>query len=109
MVINDLATDAGIWAPYKAGLPVLLPRSAQGPMFQERGVILAHVLDLNESAGIAARACQLHADYVYQGSRTVPDDVPLALDRAALERAPGLQEVFSSGDAAIYRVHLPCS
>jgi hypothetical protein len=109
MVINDAATDAGIWAPYKSGLPILLPRSASGPVQEERGPILAHVADLSQSGGIAARACALHADYVYQGSRSVPGDPPLLPDRTTLERTPGLQEVFASGEAAIFRVQLPCS
>jgi hypothetical protein len=29
-------------------------------------------------------------------------------DRGALERSPTLETVFSSGDAAIFRIHLPC-
>ena len=108
MVVNDLASDAGIWAPYKAGVPVLLPRSAPGPLHDERAPILTHVLDLSQSTGIAAKACGLHADYLYQGSRTVPDDMRLALDRAALDQAPDLEQVFTSGDAAIFRIRLPC-
>jgi hypothetical protein len=30
-------------------------------------------------------------------------------DRTTLERAPALEEVFASGDTAIFRIHLPCS
>jgi hypothetical protein len=108
MVINDAASDAGIWAPYKAGVAVLLPRSASGPVQQARGPILSHVLALRESPTIAASACALRADYVYSGSRPVPDDTPQLPDRAALERAPNLQEVFASGDVAVFKVELPC-
>jgi hypothetical protein len=108
MVVNDLATDAGIWAPYKAGVPVLLPRSAPGALWDERGPILTHLGDLGQDSRIAAEACALQADYLYQGSRAVPDDTSLAPDRAALLGAPGLEEVFASGDAAVYRIHLPC-
>jgi hypothetical protein len=106
LVINDAATDAGIWAPYKAGVPILLPRSA--PVEEGRGQILSHVTNLEQNQAITERACALHADYVYQGSRSVPDDTPLLPDRATLERAPGLEEVFASGEAAIFRVKLPC-
>jgi hypothetical protein len=108
MLVNDLASDAGIWAPYKAGVPVLLPRSAPEPLQDERAPILTHVLDLGQSTGTAAVACGLHADYLYRGSRTVPDDARLALDRAALEQAPDLEQVFTSGDTAIFRIRLPC-
>lgn len=108
MVVNDLASDAGIWAPYKAGVAVLLPRSAPGALVGERSGILNHVTDLGESAVTAQQACALHADYLYQGSRTFEDDTPMIPDRAALENAPGLEEVFASGGATVYRIHLPC-
>jgi hypothetical protein len=108
LLVNDRASDAGIWAPYKAGVAVLLPRSAPGPLQDERAPILSHVVNLSESTSIAQAACALHADYLYQGSRIMPDDLPLALDRAALDQAPDLEQVFTSGDAAIFRIHLPC-
>jgi hypothetical protein len=108
MVINDMATDAGIWAPYKAGLAILLPRSASGQIESDRWPILSHLVDLSQSSSIAATACALHADYVYQGSRLVPDEKSQLPDRATLERTPGLHEVFSSGDAAVFRVELAC-
>ena len=108
MLVNDRASDAGIWAPYKAGMPVLLPRSAPGPLQDERAPVLTNVLSLSQSTGSAATACALHADYLYRGSRTVPVDRPLALDRAALEEAADLEQVFASGDATVFRIHLPC-
>jgi hypothetical protein len=107
VLINDAASDAGIWAPYKAGVAILLPRSA--PLQEDRGQIVSHVLNLDENPAITDRACALHADYVYQGSRSVPDDNPVLPDRVSLQRAPGLQEVFASGQAAIFRVRLPCN
>jgi hypothetical protein len=109
MVINDAATDAGIWAPYKADVPILLPRSAPGPLVADRGPILSNVLSLNQSSGVAARACALHADYVYVGAKPAPDDTPQLPDRARLEQASDLQEVFASGDAAVFRVNLGCN
>jgi hypothetical protein len=75
---------------------------------EDRGQILTHVLNLDDNPAISDRACALHAAYVYQGSRSVPDDTPLLPNRAALEHAPGLQEVFASGEAAIFRIKLPC-
>jgi hypothetical protein len=105
MVINDAAADAGIWAPYKAGVAILLPRSAPGSIQADRGPILTHVADLT---GMATRVCALHADYVYHGARSVPDDPQLLPDRSVLEHTAGLREVFTSGDAAIYQVEVPC-
>lgn len=109
MVINNAAADAGIWAPYKTGLPILLPRSAPGPVQETRAPIAADVLTLDKTPSVAAVACSLGADYVYEGSRAVPDDVTVLPDRAQLEQASGLQQVFASGDAAVYRLQLPCS
>jgi hypothetical protein len=109
LVVNDLAVDAGIWAPYKAPVAILLPRSGSEPLYAERGPILAHVLDLSASPNVQARACALRVGYVYYGARTLPDVERQVPDRAALEQAPDLEEVFSSGQAAIFRVHLPCN
>jgi hypothetical protein len=106
VVINDAAADAGIWAPYKAGLPVLLPRA--GPSSDVREAIAADVVALPSSPNMAAAACALKADYVYAGSRSVEGDPVVLPNRAELERAPGLQEVFTSGGAAIFKVMLPC-
>jgi hypothetical protein len=109
VVVNDMAADAGIWAPYKAPVGILLPRSAPGPLFQDRAPILANVLDLSASPNAQAQACALHVGYVYVGARTVPDDARQVPDRSRLERSPSLEEVFSSGRAAIFRIHLPCN
>jgi hypothetical protein len=109
VVVNDLAVDAGIWAPYKAPVAILLPRSAPGPLYAEREPILTHVLDLGASPSVQASACALRVGYVYYGARTVPDVERQVPDRAVLERAPDLEEVFSSGQAAIFRVHLLCT
>jgi hypothetical protein len=84
----------------------LLPRSGAPA---DRGQILLHVVDLQNSSALADLACGLHADYVYQGSRPAPDDTPLLPDRATLERAAGLEEVFASGDATVFKLRLPCN
>jgi hypothetical protein len=108
MIINDAASDAGIWAPYKAGLAVLLPRTASGALQTERGPILSDLLSLKDSPDVKASACALRADYVFAGSRRVAEDAPALPDRTALEQAPELQQVFASGDTAVYRVNLDC-
>jgi hypothetical protein len=108
VLANDLAGDAGIWAPYKAGMPILLPRSAPGAVVDERKPILESVLDLDGHPDAAAEACALHVGYLFHGAAPVAFDERMFPDRAALEQAPDLEQVFASGDAAIFRVHLPC-
>jgi hypothetical protein len=108
LVVNDQAADAGIWAPYKAGLAILLPRSAPGPVVSQRTPILTHVLDLVSAPEARAEACALHVGYLYAGARPLPDDAHLVPDRTALERAPGLEQVFAAGQAAVFRIHLDC-
>jgi hypothetical protein len=109
VLANDLAGDAGIWAPYKAGVTILLPRSAPGPVMDARRPILESVQDLNDSPHLAAEACGLHVAYLFHGAAPVIFDERMFPDRAALERAVGLEEVFSSGDAAVFRIRLPCN
>ncbi len=107
MVINDAAGDAGIWAPYKAGLPVLLPRS--GYESDAREPIAANLLTLEQHPSVAAMACELRADYVFAGSPRVDGDPVVVPNRTALESAPDLREVFLQGDAAVFRLDLPCT
>src|SRR6266542_1847130 len=45
VLANDQAADAGIWAPYKANVPILLPRSLAGDL-DDRQSIVEHVLDV---------------------------------------------------------------
>ena len=106
IVINDAAGDAGIWAPYKAGARVLLPRSA--PTDNARAAIAAKLLDFNNEPAVAAETCTLHADYVFAGSRRVDGDPDVLPRREALESAPYLHEVFASGDAAVFQVNAGC-
>jgi hypothetical protein len=108
MLVNNRSLDAGIWAPYKANVPILLPRSADGALVQEHERIARNVLDLDSQPDLRAEACRLRAAYVYEGAREVPWDAPVVPDRAALEQAPHLEEVFRSGQAVVFRVRLVC-
>jgi hypothetical protein len=108
MIANDQAADAGIWAPYKAGLAILLPRSSTGLEIAGRTPILTNLVDLRSVPGAQAEACALHVGYVYAGARPLPDDQHLIPSRAALAGSSDLEEVFSSGDAVVFRLHLDC-
>ena len=68
-----------------------------------------HVGDLNSAPSAVATACALHLAYVYDGGQPTSADERSFPDRAALERAPGLEQVFSSGQAVVFRIHLPCN
>jgi hypothetical protein len=108
MVANDQTSDAGIWAPYKASVPILLPRSARGAIRLDREPLLEHVSDLTATPRAMATACALHLAYVYDGAQPTTADERAFPDRTALERAPNLEQVFTSGQAAVFRIHLPC-
>ncbi len=109
MVANDQTVDAGIWAPYKASVPILLPRSAPGAIRLDREALVTHVSDLTATPGATATACALHLAYVYDGGQPTSADERAFPDRAALERAPNLEQVFNSGRAVVFRIHLPCN
>lgn len=109
LIVNDQAADAGIWAPYKTGAPILLPRSGSGPLIAERLPVLTHLLDLPTTADARSTACALHTAYVYSGGKPVPGDTQLLPTRAVLEGVPHLEEVFASGQAAVFRLHLSCT
>ena len=109
VVANDLAGDAGIWAPYKADVQILLPRSASGAYFSAREPVLENLLRLNDSPAAESTACALHVDYLFHGAAPQAFDERLFQDTAALEEAPNLREVFVSGDATVFKIQLPCN
>jgi hypothetical protein len=108
-IANDYAADGGVWAPFKAGIPVLAPRLMGRPVPSDREVILENVATLGAAPEAAAAACRLGVRYVYRGaagtryeSRSFP---PVAVLRASST----LEEVFASGEAVVFRTRLPCS
>jgi len=90
-------------------VPILLPRSSSGANRIDREPVLLHVGDLPGAPGAMATACTLHLTYVYEGAQPTSADERLLPERAALERAPDLEQVFTSGQAAVFRIHLPCN
>lgn len=107
VLANDRAADAGIWAPYKAGVPILLPRSLSGDETREN--ILTNVLDLDDASTTQHSACALGVKYIYQGALDSPYDTRLLPPREELVRSRELEEVYRSGPAAIFRIRLPCA
>jgi hypothetical protein len=88
---------------------ILLPRSAPGALRVDRLPVLSHVSDLSVAPAALATACALHLAYVYDGAQPTSADERAFPDRAALEQAPNLEQVFSSGQAAVFRIHLACN
>ena len=109
VVANDLAGDAGIWAPYKADVQILLPRSAAGSVVDARQPVLDNLLQLNSAPGAENTACALHVNYLFHGAAPRAFDERLFPDRSTLEQAADLQEVFAAGDATVFRIQLPCN
>jgi hypothetical protein len=108
VLANDWSGDGGIWAPYKAGVGVVMPRDVPNDgSLAARTLVLEHVTDLQD---VAAAACGLHVAYVYHGAVPVTKGwearhfPPLDTLRAA----PGLEEVFASGQAVVFRPRLTC-
>jgi len=108
MLVNDQAADAGIWAPYKANVPILLPRSGSGDQFGTRAAIAEHVDDLGALPNGEQQACRLGLSYLYQGARPTGYDERLLPTLTALERSDDLTPVFRSGEAVVFRIDLPC-
>jgi hypothetical protein len=124
VVLNDGFADAGIWAPYKASVAIVLPRTTTASSDSSERFVREHVTELGARRDVDAAACALHIRYVYRGSAPGPEarEFPSAdalrtrpglANRfmpsvAVLENAPSLREVFASGAAAIFETNLEC-
>jgi hypothetical protein len=106
VVVNDGSEDGAIWAPYKAGLSVLEPRTGSGDPLRA-SLIEAHAADLNGAAAVSAAACAAGVRYIYRGSLADPAARRLPTSDE-LRRSSALEEVFTSGQVAVFRVRLNC-
>jgi hypothetical protein len=106
---NDSSNDAGIWAPYKAGLPIVLPRTGSGDQREQRQLVLDNIANLDAVPLAEAEACQLGLRYVYYGARLYGYDGHEFPPPAVLAQAPGLEEAFRSGDAVVFQTRLSCA
>jgi hypothetical protein len=109
IVVNDAYADAGIWAPYKAGVAILEPRTGlSADDLQQRNLIVDNAARLEQLPEAAAAACALNAHFVYRGARASEWDTRRFPDLPVLRKSAALQEVFTSGEAAIFRTKLNC-
>jgi hypothetical protein len=105
LVVNDGSADAGIWAPYKGGASIVLPRVLPVPDRTDREKLVAHIGDLNDSPDALVSACGLGARYVYVGSSGTAYEDRQFPKASTLQQSPALDEVFSQGAAAVFRLH----
>jgi hypothetical protein len=109
VVANDRFADAGIWAPYKAGVRILEYRSFGDPSTAaERSLVLDNVGQLDRSPAAGAAACALGVRYVYHGAQNSawqPRQFP-PVDE--LRSSAALEEVYAHGDAVVFATRLGC-
>ncbi|MDQ6671954.1 MAG: hypothetical protein M3069_14640 [Chloroflexota bacterium] len=110
VLLNDGYADAGIWVPYKAGMPIVLPRTLFLPAadIARRKLVSQNVGRLDEVPEAAAAACAEHVGYVYSGAKSSAWDERGFPPLDVLRASPALEEVFSQGSAAIFRTRLGC-
>jgi hypothetical protein len=110
LLANDGYADAGIWAPYKAGADILLPRSFPADeRAEQRQLVFDNLERLDRVPEALAAACALGVDYLYRGDATSSWDERRLPSAEELRRLPYLEEAFSRGGASVFRVRLPCS
>jgi hypothetical protein len=107
VVANDRSGDAGIWAPYKANVPILAPRLGlpAGVEAEQQQAVLDHVGHLEQ---VADAVCSLHVRYVYRGAHESHWEARHFPPLDDLRASPALHEVFASGEAVVFEVRLPC-
>jgi hypothetical protein len=107
VLANDRFADAGIWAPYKAGVPVLLPRLGADHL-DARLLVLDNIGRPVPSPESQTAACALGARYVFHGSRSTAWERRHFPPLPGLEQSQSLEEVFVSGGAVLFKMRLPC-
>jgi hypothetical protein len=105
LLVNDGSADAGIWAPYKAGASILLPRVLPVPDLPQREQLLDQIADLQDAPQTVEAACGLGARYVYVGESGTLYEPRQFPTLSTLQQSPALDEVFSQGAAAVFRLH----
>jgi hypothetical protein len=109
VLANDTFADAGIWAPYKAGMPILVYRSTSDPATSaQRQLVIADVDRLDQLPESAAAACALGVRYVYHGAENSAWQARSFPTIDELRASPALEQVFVSGEAAVFRLRLKC-
>jgi hypothetical protein len=109
VLMNDGAADAGIWAPYKGNVSIVLPRTKGVAPDGPELLLRAHLDSLDSRADVRAAACSLGVRYVFRGEGNSPSEYREFPSLDALRRISALEEIFSSGQAALFRTRLNCA
>ena len=111
VLMNDGAADAGIWAPYKADVNIVLPHSRGVVPNGPEDLVRTNLGALDTRRDVASAACALGIKYVYRGEAPSTSEAREFPSLDALRSNPALQEVFSSGDAAVFelKTRLQCA
>jgi hypothetical protein len=110
VVVNDSYADAGIWAPYKAGVQILVGRTYSDPDAEDaRQLMVANVAHLESDPSAAAAACALNGRYVYYGAANTQWQPRTFPPIEELQASSALQQVFAQGKAAVFAIKLACS
>jgi hypothetical protein len=108
VVVNDTYADAGIWAPYKAGVAILFYRSFADPAtVEQRQLVLDNVAQLDLPNAREA-VCQLNARYVFRGAANAAWQERSFPPLAVLEASPALETVFQRGEATVFEIKQNC-
>jgi hypothetical protein len=109
VVVNDTYADAGIWAPYKAGVAILFHRSFNDPATEaQRQAVLANISRLEQVPEARAAACALGARYVYAGAANGAWQARTFPPIEELRASPALEQVFQQGRATVFKINLNC-
>jgi hypothetical protein len=134
VLANDYMADAGMWAPYKAAMPIFAKREDFEPMqLSQLGIhcwmvvnsehclggftrdpgqnptrlVLDEIGRLEAHPGTLQRACASGVRYVYRGAVPGPFHERHFPPPQELRQSSALEEVFRSGEAVVFRLRCP--
>ena len=108
VVVNDGFADAGVWAPFKAGVRIVLPRILNDGSLSARTLVVEHIGQLDRNPEAARVACAFGVRFVYYGAKVGEWDTRRFPPLEELRASAALEEVFSNGGAVIFRVRQAC-
>jgi hypothetical protein len=109
VVVNDGFADAGIWAPYKAGVQIVEYRTSDDPSTDDmRDLVITNVSRLEDNPEAMAAACRLGAAYVYYGADNTDWQARNFPPIEEMTTSAGLETVFEHGKATVFRIKLNC-
>jgi hypothetical protein len=74
----------------------------------QRQLVLLNIDRLEQNPEAAAAACALNARYVYYGAANTAWQARAFPPIEVMRASGALQEVFGQGQAAVFRIQMPC-